>query len=208
MVSKLMFDIGLDSIRMALLTMPVLVALFTRPRPKMIHRLGMIAGGMLVFWGGFLDLTDEIPALDSIPILGADDLYHEHIKDTFGYVLGLMIFAISGTFHIRKIRAQDLAKIRAYERMLPICCRCGHIRTGDSEKDKETWKSLEDFMRSTGEVNFTDTYCPDCLKIERQRISDFKAASRGKRSPDKSTFLEAGKQREKTPQASQFQTKE
>lgn len=48
-------------------------------------------------------------------------------------------------------------KIRVLQGLLPICGFCKRIRT-----EEKTWQSLEQFITTNSEAEFSHTFCPEC----------------------------------------------
>ncbi len=170
MSGEVQFAIILDVIRCLLLSLTVVYAFFSGPITRRRYQIMMVIGGSLIFWGGFLDLTDEIPSLNGVAVLGAGSPHHEHIKDTFGYIPGLVLFAFGLISNTRELRRLDRQKINAYERLLPICCACDKIRIRDSEGGREVWCTLEAYIRNRETVEFTHTFCPECLEKQYRKM--------------------------------------
>ncbi len=62
-----------------------------------------------------------------------------------------------------------LAKIRRLEGIIPICMYCKKIRD-----DKESWQKLENYITEHSEALFSHGICPDCAKIEMEKLEEFK----------------------------------
>ena len=170
MSGEIKFAIALDVLRCILLLLPLVYVFFCGPIALRRYKFLMVVGGTLIFWGGFLDLTDEIPSLNTVPVFGEASPYHEHIKDTFGYIPGLILFASGMILNTRELRRLDRIKIDAYERMLPMCCGCEKIRLPESADKHEVWCTLEEYMREHNTVEFTHTFCPECLARQYERM--------------------------------------
>lgn len=56
-------------------------------------------------------------------------------------------------------------KIKIYEKLLPVCCKCKNIRddTG-KEPGKGAWMSLEDYLNKKARINITHGLCPACAE--------------------------------------------
>lgn len=56
-------------------------------------------------------------------------------------------------------------KIRAYEKILPVCCQCKKIRD-DAGKEPGTgnWLDVEKYMGKRGNLRTSMDLCPDCRK--------------------------------------------
>jgi len=58
-----------------------------------------------------------------------------------------------------------LLHIRKLEGILPICANCKRIRLeGCNPRDRDGWKTLEEYIEDRTEAKFTHSICPDCLK--------------------------------------------
>jgi PAS domain-containing protein len=62
---------------------------------------------------------------------------------------------------------EDVSEITRLRQFLPICAYCKKIRD-----DKNYWSSVEQFFTETGNVDFTHSICPECLKKEYPDIYD------------------------------------
>lgn len=54
---------------------------------------------------------------------------------------------------------QSLTQIRTLRGLLPICAGCKNIRD-----DAGYWHQVEEYFEDHGEVEFTHSYCPDCMR--------------------------------------------
>jgi len=56
-------------------------------------------------------------------------------------------------------------KLKVYEKILSICCRCKKIRD-DNEGDwgEGNWLKLEDYIKQKTESQITVAYCPECAE--------------------------------------------
>lgn len=59
-----------------------------------------------------------------------------------------------------------LQNIKQLHGILPICAWCKKIRGND-----EYWHSVEDYISSHSEIDFTHGICPECLKKEKEELS-------------------------------------
>jgi len=59
-----------------------------------------------------------------------------------------------------------LQNIKQLHGILPICAWCKKIRGDD-----EYWHSVEDYISSHSENDFTHGICPECLKKEKEELS-------------------------------------
>lgn len=60
---------------------------------------------------------------------------------------------------------EDISEIAELYRMIPICSVCGRVRD-----DKESWMRVESYLKSSWGVDFSHSYCPECLEIEMNKI--------------------------------------
>ncbi|WP_223913025.1 PAS domain-containing protein [Geobacter sp. AOG1] len=65
---------------------------------------------------------------------------------------------------------EDISEIAELHRLIPICSVCRKVRD-----DKESWMQVEAYFKNSWDVDFTHGFCPDCLKIEMDRIARIKA---------------------------------
>lgn len=59
---------------------------------------------------------------------------------------------------ISKLKAA-LAKVKQLSVLLPICSGCKKIRD-----DEGYWQQLEHYLSSRSEIQFTHSFCPECIK--------------------------------------------
>ena len=66
----------------------------------------------------------------------------------------------------RCLEAASMKKrLKLYEDMLAICCRCKKIRDdAGKEKGSGSWMSVEDYMFKKANMMPTSTYCPICAE--------------------------------------------
>jgi PAS domain-containing protein len=60
---------------------------------------------------------------------------------------------------------EDISEIAELYRMIPICSVCRKVRD-----DKESWMQVEAYFKNNWGVDFSHGYCPDCFKIEMDKI--------------------------------------
>ena len=60
-----------------------------------------------------------------------------------------------------------LQNIKQLHGILPICAWCKKIRGDD-----EYWHSVEDYISSHSDIDFTHGICPECLEKEKEELSD------------------------------------
>jgi len=62
-------------------------------------------------------------------------------------------------------------KLKIYEDMLAICCRCKKIRDDDGfERGDGKWMSVEEYMYKKAHLIPTSTYCPVCAEKAKAEI--------------------------------------
>jgi len=69
---------------------------------------------------------------------------------------------------------EDISEIAELYRMIPICSVCGKVRD-----DKESWMRVEAYFKNSWDVDFSHGYCPDCFKIEMDKIEAYDKAEQG-----------------------------
>ena len=60
---------------------------------------------------------------------------------------------------------EDISELAELYRIIPICSVCGKVRD-----DKESWMRVETYFKNIWDVDFSHGYCPDCFKIEMEKI--------------------------------------
>jgi PAS domain-containing protein len=61
---------------------------------------------------------------------------------------------------------EDLSEIAELHRIIPVCSVCRKVRD-----DKESWMLVEAYFKKNWDVDFTHGYCPDCYKIELDKLN-------------------------------------
>lgn len=56
-------------------------------------------------------------------------------------------------------------EIRVLRGLLPVCCVCRKIRTGDQH-----WQQIEAYVTEHSEAKFSHTFCPECAKKQYPEI--------------------------------------
>lgn len=59
----------------------------------------------------------------------------------------------------------DVTELMTLRKLLPICAVCKRIRT-----DQDYWMALESYFQVHGNVDFSHSYCPDCIKAELAKL--------------------------------------
>ncbi len=60
---------------------------------------------------------------------------------------------------------EDISEIAELRRLIPVCVGCRKIRD-----DTDAWVQLETYFKRNWDVDFTHGYCPDCYKVELDRL--------------------------------------
>ncbi|MBI5593657.1 MAG: PAS domain-containing protein [Deltaproteobacteria bacterium] len=60
---------------------------------------------------------------------------------------------------------EDISEIDELQRIIPICSICKKVRD-----DKESWTQVEAYFKNNWDVDFSHSYCPDCLKNEMDKV--------------------------------------
>ncbi|MBN2079676.1 MAG: type IV pili methyl-accepting chemotaxis transducer N-terminal domain-containing protein [Spirochaetes bacterium] len=77
-------------------------------------------------------------------------------------VIGALIVALARD--MRRLR-ETSRRLREIERLLPICSNCKKIRNEEGTPDnRESWVSIETYLRENREMLFTHSLCPECQK--------------------------------------------
>ena len=63
---------------------------------------------------------------------------------------------------------EDISEIAELYRMIPICSVCGKVRD-----DKESWMQVEAYFKDNWDVDFSHGYCPDCYRIEKDKLKSY-----------------------------------
>ena len=61
---------------------------------------------------------------------------------------------------------EDISEIAELHRIIPICAVCRKVRD-----DKESWMQIEAYFKNSWDVDFTHGFCPDCYKIEIDKVN-------------------------------------
>lgn len=112
---------------------------------------------MVIIFTGFGDMTSAIDSLR----LDADDYMLKPCE------LEEIYFRVSRCLE----KLEHKRKIKIYEDILPVCCVCKKIRD-DSGREHGTgqWMSIDNYMRDKAKVDFTSTYCPECVNKVMEEI--------------------------------------
>ncbi|MFP3982175.1 MAG: PAS domain-containing protein [Desulfurivibrionaceae bacterium] len=60
---------------------------------------------------------------------------------------------------------EDISEIAELQRLIPICSVCKKVRD-----EKETWSRVEAYFKEKWDVDFSHGLCPECYKIEIEKI--------------------------------------
>ena len=109
---------------------------------------------------GSSDLRSAVEAMK----LGASDYI---VKDVDSTYLDLLPPVIEQVLHQRRLVEERerligqlrkaLAEVKTLSGLLPICAACKKVRT-----DKGYWETIEEYIRSHSEADFTHSICPEC----------------------------------------------
>jgi nitrogen fixation/metabolism regulation signal transduction histidine kinase len=69
---------------------------------------------------------------------------------------------------------EDISEIVELRRMIPICSVCRKLRD-----DTESWMLVEAYFKNNWDVDFSHGLCPDCAKIETDKVNSFIRAHQG-----------------------------
>jgi PAS domain-containing protein len=60
---------------------------------------------------------------------------------------------------------EDIREIAELQRMIPMCCKCRKVRD-----EQDSWIMLENYFKTTWDVDFSHGYCPACLAEEMKLL--------------------------------------
>jgi hypothetical protein len=137
--------------------------LFDRARPTALQRwlgvlytvsfLGFIGRGLYLLTG----LSSAAAPAEIVQIL---TLYLFFILMIIG-TIGFILFKKELVDAQRETALADLQRalqqVKTLRGLLPICAACHKVRN-----DQGYWETLDDFIRSNSEADFTTDLCPDC----------------------------------------------
>lgn len=63
---------------------------------------------------------------------------------------------------------EDISEIIELYRMIPICSVCKKIRD-----DGQSWVRIETYFKNNWDCDFTHSLCPDCYRIEIDKLNSF-----------------------------------
>jgi DNA-binding NtrC family response regulator len=116
-------------------------------------------GTMVIILTGYADLSSAIDALR----LHADDYLLKPCEDE---EMSERVAKCLETAAIKK-------RVKVYEDMLAVCCRCKKIRDDEGqEKGGGTWMSVEEYMFKKARLRPTSTYCPVCAEEARAELDN------------------------------------
>lgn len=78
-------------------------------------------------------------------------------------VLQSLANMVMTTLELRRVSRElnaETERVKVLTGLLPICAHCKNIRN-----EVGGWMRVEKYVQEHTEVNFTHTYCPDCIKI-------------------------------------------
>ncbi len=68
---------------------------------------------------------------------------------------------------------EDISEIVELRRLIPICSNCRKVRDGAA-----SWRRVESYFKELWDVDFTHGICPECFKVEKDKIErEIKARS-------------------------------
>lgn len=71
--------------------------------------------------------------------------------------------------HLVLLVIEDISEVAELYRMIPICSVCRKVRD-----DKESWMALEAYFKNSWDVDFTHGLCPDCYKVEMDKMKKYR----------------------------------
>lgn len=101
----------------------------------------------------------------------------EIIRDADKIDIYALITASPFSFQDRQLALlviEDISEIAELYRMIPICSVCRKVRD-----DKESWMLVETYFKNNWGVDFSHGLCPDCYKIERDKLKSHIKAEQG-----------------------------
>jgi PAS domain-containing protein len=60
---------------------------------------------------------------------------------------------------------EDISELIELQRVIPICMRCKKVRS-----DKEYWLSVESYLKTHLDMDFSHTFCPECGAKEMDKL--------------------------------------
>ncbi len=103
--------------------------------------------------------------------LGSPNVHELWMRLTATVILGTL--AVYGQLWVARRnrlvtqREQALAQVRTLSGLLPICANCKKIRD-----DTGYWNSVESYIGTRSEAEFTHGICPDCVRELYPEIAD------------------------------------
>jgi hypothetical protein len=101
----------------------------------------------------------------------------ELIRDEGKIAIYALITASPFPFHDKPLVLlviEDISEVAELYRMIPICSVCRKVRD-----DKESWMMVEAYFKDKWDVDFTHGLCPDCYKIESEKVKVYIRAGQG-----------------------------
>ena len=90
---------------------------------------------------------------------------------SIGSIVGLL--AGLAYYHIVALNIQLRKRVSHLEKLLPICAHCKSIRLPESQpEEQKNWETLEEYITSRTQSEFSHTVCPDCLKKHYAEFQD------------------------------------
>lgn len=69
---------------------------------------------------------------------------------------------------------EDISEFMELRRIVPICAKCKKVRN-----DGQYWQSVEHFMARHLDVDFSHSYCPDCLQDALDELDNVRLSGTG-----------------------------
>lgn len=122
--------------RLVVVALPLLYVAAMWDRRQFRMPLMFMAGMTLLLLRAVLDVTDEFPSLDAIPIVGADDPMHQFYQDKIAGLLGLSLLAwaacVESLRHLKSRKA--LANERRFRDAVLGSVEAGVVVQDESER--------------------------------------------------------------------------
>lgn len=92
------------------------------------------------------------------------ELIREGNKEAIYALITASPFSFEGRSYALLV-IEDISEIAELYRIIPICAVCGKVRD-----DKQSWLRVEAYFKNCWDVDFSHGYCPDCFKIEMDKL--------------------------------------
>ena len=97
----------IDTARLLLMLAVMVGIIPNRARMQRRHFLTLLAGGILVSGGVILDFADNFPAMNNVPLLGAEVPGHDLMISAGGYLLGFVFITLAVVGHVGALRTRE-----------------------------------------------------------------------------------------------------